>query len=105
MTSSTTGGRDTPCAVCTWKWSAYDPGVDAVSASGWLTDGCPPQDAATVSVPEDGVTVSPAGGGVSCQWTAVDCEPAGATPSSMVDGDPTVTFVDPLGCEYATAGS
>jgi hypothetical protein len=57
-----------------------------------------------VKVPDEGVTVTP-GLGATCQCTVGPSLPAGARPSVIDAGWPTVNVVDPLGSEKPTAGS
>jgi hypothetical protein len=61
-------------------------------------------DELSASVPEDGVSDSPAGCAATCQPTIAAPASAGAPPISIVEGFPTVTDTAPLGDVNPTTG-
>ena len=100
----------TPLVVLRLTRTESDPETGAATLSDCVAeaDGSQPwpvRAGFTLSVPDDGVTVSPLGSGTACQCTVVAVVPADATPIWSVVDCPAVTVVPPLGSENPTAGS
>jgi hypothetical protein len=116
MTSSTIGGAVTSSPAVSVALSAYEPGADATTVTLWVPECCvahPSEgavsdavavDESSASVPDDGVTDSPAGCAATCQPTVDVPVSAGATPISIAAGFPTVTDTAPLGDVNPTTG-